>query len=85
MLERRLAAWQIFESLADAVQAGRSSGVVPISASSSLTSLTPYTEADGAAVDRRFNLSGTKAGVITQQNSVTVDRSAAGRPDAARE
>src|SRR5947209_11268990 len=74
MLERRLAAWQIFEALpmpSRQDEQWRRTDIGKLK----LDRLTPYSEADAGTVESPLQLSGANAGLITHRNSVTVDRS----------
>jgi Fe-S cluster assembly protein SufD len=74
MLERRLAAWQIFDSLpmpSRQDEQWRRTDIGKLK----LDLLTPYTEADVGVVESPLQLGGPNAGLVTHRNSVTVDRS----------
>lgn len=74
MLERRLAAWQIFEALpmpSRQDEQWRRTDIGKLK----LDRLTPYVDAAAGTVQSPLQLSGANAGLITHRNSVTVDRS----------
>lgn len=74
MLERRLAAWQIFEALPMPSRQDEQWRRTDIGRLK-LDRLTPYSEADSGTVESPLQLSGPHSGLITHRNSVTVDRS----------
>src|SRR5438445_13886675 len=74
MLERRLAAWQIFDALpmpSRQDEQWRRTDIGKLK----LDRLSPYTAADIGVVQSPLQLGGPNAGLITHRNSVTVDRS----------
>jgi Fe-S cluster assembly protein SufD len=74
MLERRLAAWQIFEALpmpSRQEEQWRRTDIGKLK----LDRLTPYTDSYAGTVESPLQLGGANAGLITHRNSVTVERS----------
>jgi Fe-S cluster assembly protein SufD len=73
MLERRLAAWQQFESLPMPNRRDEEWRRTDIS-KLNLDKLVPFSAAFGRAVKSPLKLNGNSAGLLTHQNSDTVDR-----------
>jgi Fe-S cluster assembly protein SufD len=73
MLESRLRAWQIFESLPMPSRQDELWRRTDIS-KLKLDSLAPFVPPSGSTVESPLGLNGNSAGLLTHQNSVTVDR-----------
>lgn len=74
MRESRLRAWQIFEMLPMPTRTDEEWRRTDLS-KLNLESLVPYTEASGSSVESPLRLNGNAAGLLSHQNSVTLDRS----------
>jgi Fe-S cluster assembly protein SufD len=74
MLERRLWAWQAFEALPMPTRQDEEWRRTDIS-KLKLEQLVPYAPPSGPDVESPLKLNGNSSGLLTQQNSVTVDRS----------
>lgn len=74
MLESRLNAWRIFESLPMPTRQDEEWRRTDPS-KLRLDQLVPFAEASGASVESPLRLDGNSSGLLTHQNSVTVDRS----------
>lgn len=72
--ESRLRAWQIFEMLPMPGRTDEEWRRTDLS-KLNLEDLVPFSEASGGAVESPLRVNGTNAGLLTHQNSVTVDRS----------
>lgn len=74
MLEMRLRAWQIFEMLPMPSRQDEEWRRTDIRALK-LENLAPFAVPSGSSVESPLRLDGNSAGLLTQQNSLTVDRS----------
>jgi Fe-S cluster assembly protein SufD len=74
MLERRLRAWQLFEAAPMPTRQDEEWRRTDIS-KLKLEQLVPFAPPSGSDVESPLKLNGNSSGLLTQQNSVTVDRS----------
>jgi Fe-S cluster assembly protein SufD len=74
MRENRLRSWQIFEELPMPTRQDEEWRRTDVS-KLKLDQLVPFSEATGPAVESPLQLNGANGGLVTHQNSVTIDRS----------